>query len=50
MKLGNLICLVKVSRYLLIDISIETTAQANHEVGLKKITPLSQYFISYCYV
>jgi hypothetical protein len=37
---------IKISRYLVIDISVEIIAEAIEPVGLKKITPLSQYFIS----
>jgi len=50
MYLGNLKCLIKISRYLVIDISVETIAEAIDPLGLKKVTPLSQYFISYCYM
>jgi hypothetical protein len=32
---------------MVIDISVESIAEAIDPVGLKKITPLSQYFISY---
>ena len=50
MYLGNLKCLIKISRYLEVDISVETIAESIDPVGLKKITPLSHYFISYCYM